>query len=111
MAITPHASRTFPLSPAPGEIPKVRIAVGDTEHIAFDVTDLLVTGDSVTGVPAWASSATGVATTGGELFADSLAKASITGVAEGQALMTCTITMAIGRVYKRSVAVIVRTPA
>jgi len=111
MPLAAHASRTFVMSPAPGRIPVVRMATGEIETFAFDLSELPAGSDSVNGTPSWAASSNVVAATSESLVGGVTANVQVTaGSSEGNALLTCTVTMTSSRVYKRSVAVQVRTP-
>lgn len=107
MAVVP--SRTFVLSTTPTAIPQMSMCVGDTDHIGFDVTAIEALGN-LSGTPAWASSNTSAVTTSGEAYATPIVKAIVTGVAEGDALLTCTIVTGNGHTLKRSICIHVRSP-
>ena len=112
MAYTPLTARTFRASPS-GSLPiVVRMAPGDIEVFALDLTDCMLASDTVSGIPAWSTSSS-VVTLGGEnLNGGTQAVVLVTaGSAEGEALLTCSATVTLNnRTFKRSIAIHVRSP-
>ncbi len=106
MAVVPL--RTFVVSTTPTRIPQVYVSVGDTDHVGLDLTAIAAL-SAINGTPAWASSSAN-ATVSGDAIAASIAKTIVVGVAEGDALLTCTVTTTDGHVLKRSICIHVRSP-
>ena len=113
MAYNPLAARTFKASPTGGLPIVVRMAPGDVEILALDLSECMLDADTISGTPGWAASPAGIVTLGGEALIGTTVSAVLVtaGSSEGTTLITCSATItANSRVYKRSITVQVRSP-
>lgn len=113
MAFNPLPERTFRVAPNGGAFNVVRMAPGDIDVLALDFADCLLADDTISGVPGWSATPSGIVTITGEALIGTTVGAAliIVGSGEGTVTLTCSATITPNsRTYKRSITVQVRSP-